>query len=101
MLALSLAGEVFRRFGADWGWLVQVSLVFAGLMGLGVVLTSGAARSVLRRIVVQHSPLRFAGSPLRELQPSRTLGADTDALLAERLGLSADAIAALHDAKVV
>ena len=55
----------------------------------------------LGRIVVQHSPLRFAGSPLRELQPSRTLGADTDALLAERLGLSADAIAALHDAKVV
>ena len=55
----------------------------------------------LGRIVVQHSPLRFAGSPLRELQPSRTLGADTDALLAERLGLSAEAIAALHDAKVV
>lgn len=54
LLALSLAGEVFRRFGADWGWLVQVSLVFAGLMGLGIVLTSGAARSVLRRIVVQH-----------------------------------------------
>ena len=36
LLALSLAGEVLRRrFGAmDWGWLVQVSLVFAGLMGL-------------------------------------------------------------------
>ena len=54
LLALSLAGEVFRRFGADWGWLVQVSLVFAGLMGLGVMLTSGSARSVLRRVVVQH-----------------------------------------------
>jgi len=55
----------------------------------------------LGRIVVQHSPLRFAGSPLRELQPSRALGADTDALLQERLGLSADTVAALHDAKVV
>ena len=55
----------------------------------------------LGRIVVQHSPLRFAGSPLRELQPSRTLGADTDALLQERLGLSAEAVTALHDAKVV
>jgi putative PEP-CTERM system histidine kinase len=54
LLALSLVGEVFRRFGADWGWLVQVSLVFAGLMGLGVMLTSGSARSVLRRVVVQH-----------------------------------------------
>jgi len=38
---------------------------------------------------------------LRELQPSRALGADTDALLQERLGLSADTVAALHDAKVV
>ncbi len=54
LLALSLAGEVFRRFGADWGWLVQISLVFAGLMGLGVMITSGSARSVLRRVVVQH-----------------------------------------------
>ncbi len=54
LLALSLAGEVFRRFGADWGWLVQVSLLFAGLMGLGVLATSGSARSVLRRVVVQH-----------------------------------------------
>ena len=54
LLALSLAGEVFRRFGADWGWLVQVSLVFAGLMSLGVMVTSGSARSVIRRVVVQH-----------------------------------------------
>ena len=55
----------------------------------------------LGRIVVQHSPLRFAGDPLRELQPSRPLGADTNALLAEHLGLSPDAVAALHDRKVV
>jgi putative PEP-CTERM system histidine kinase len=54
LLALSLAGEVFRRFGAEWGWLVQVSLVFAGLIGLGVMATSGSARSVMRRVVVQH-----------------------------------------------
>ncbi len=54
LLALSLSGEVFRRFGADWGWLAQVSLLFAGLMGLGVLATSGSARSVLRRVVVQH-----------------------------------------------
>lgn len=36
----------------------------------------------LGRIVVQHSPLRYAGVPLRELQPSRALGADTEAVLA-------------------
>ncbi len=55
----------------------------------------------LGRIVVQHSPLRFAGDPLRELEPSRKLGADTDALLQERLGLSPEAVAALRDGKVV
>ena len=55
----------------------------------------------LGRIVVQHSPLRFAGDPLRELEPSRKLGADTDALLQERLGLSLEAVAALRDGKVV
>ena len=55
----------------------------------------------LGRIVVQHSPLRFAGDPLRELDPSRKLGADTYALLQERLGLSPEAVAALRDDKVV
>ncbi len=55
----------------------------------------------LGRIVVQHSPLRFAGDPLRKLEPSRKLGADTDALLQERLGLSPEAVAALRDGKVV
>ena len=54
----------------------------------------------LGRIVVQHSPLRFAGSEPRELQPSRTLGADTDAVLG-RLNLPEGAIAALHRDGVV
>jgi formyl-CoA transferase len=38
----------------------------------------------LGRIVVQHSPLRFDGVTPRALTPSRELGADTDAVLAER-----------------
>lgn len=42
----------------------------------------------LGRIVVQHSPLRFAGDPQRPLEPSRTLGADTERVLEERLGLT-------------
>ena len=54
----------------------------------------------LGRIVVQHSPLRFTGSEPRELQPSRTLGADTDAVLG-RLNLPEAAIAALHRDGVV
>jgi formyl-CoA transferase len=39
----------------------------------------------LGRIVVQHSPLRYAGVPLRDLEPSRALGADTETVLAEVL----------------
>jgi formyl-CoA transferase len=55
----------------------------------------------LGRIVVQHSPLRFAGSEPRPLQPSRSLGADTAEVLAELLGLSAEAVAQLARDKVV
>ena len=40
----------------------------------------------LGRIVVQHSPLRFEGVEPVPLSPSRELGADTKAVLAERLG---------------
>jgi len=46
----------------------------------------------LGRIVVPHSPLRFAGAPLRPLTPSRKLGQDTREVLAERLGWSEDAL---------
>ena len=49
----------------------------------------------LGHIVVPHSPLRFAGTEQRPLEPSRPLGADADAVLAG-LGLPPDAIAALH-----
>ena len=40
----------------------------------------------LGRIVVQHTPLRYAGVPLTKLKPSHRLGADTAAVLRERLG---------------
>jgi len=55
----------------------------------------------LGRIVVQHSPLRFAGTEPCELVPSRPLGADTQSVLADRLHLSPEAIAALRDENVV
>lgn len=46
----------------------------------------------LGRIVVQHSPLRFAGVTPCTLEPSHELGADTAAVLRDRLGWSDDAI---------
>ncbi|MBV8915752.1 MAG: PEP-CTERM system histidine kinase PrsK, partial [Acetobacteraceae bacterium] len=54
LLSLALAGEVLRQLGADWGWVAEVSLVFAGLIGLGLLISSRSARSVLQRTVVQH-----------------------------------------------
>jgi CoA:oxalate CoA-transferase len=47
------------------------------------------------RIVVQNSPIRFGDAPLAELEPSRLLGADTEQVLTEWLGLSAEAVAGL------
>lgn len=46
----------------------------------------------LGRIAVQHSPLRFSGTPLRPMEPSRPLGADTAAVLTEKLGRAAAAL---------
>ena len=46
-------------------------------------------------IVVQHSPIRFAGVPLRTLEPSHGLGADTGQVLADRLGMSDPEVAAV------
>ncbi len=54
LLAISAAGEMFRRFGADWSWTAEISLLFAALIGAGTLLTSGSARSRLRRTVVEH-----------------------------------------------
>ncbi len=54
LLAISAAGEVFRQVGADWSWTAEISLFFAGLIGIGTLLTSGSARSRLQRMVVEH-----------------------------------------------
>jgi len=47
------------------------------------------------RIVVQQSPLRYDGVPPHPITPSRPLGADTHAVLRERLNLSEEEIASL------
>lgn len=54
LLALGLAGEVFRQFGANWGWLAEVSLGFAALIAIALVTTSGSARSRFQRLFVDH-----------------------------------------------
>lgn len=54
LLALAMAGELLRQINADWGWVAELSLVFAGLIGLVLFLSSRSARSLMHRIVVHH-----------------------------------------------
>jgi putative PEP-CTERM system histidine kinase len=54
LLALGLMGEVFRQVGGNWGWLVELSLGFAAMIALGLMLTSGSARSRFQRLFVDH-----------------------------------------------
>lgn len=54
LLGLAATGEVFRRGGAEWGHVAEVSLIFGGLLTVGVLLTSGSTRSRIRSIVVDN-----------------------------------------------
>jgi putative PEP-CTERM system histidine kinase len=58
LLALAVAGEMARRLGAPfdngWGSLAEVCLLFAGLITVTVLLTSGSARGALRRGLIDH-----------------------------------------------
>ncbi|MGH9618036.1 MAG: XrtA/PEP-CTERM system histidine kinase PrsK, partial [Acidobacteriaceae bacterium] len=58
LVGLAAAGEVLRHFGSGWGMLTEASLVFAGCIAIAVFVTSGQARSRLRRLVVDHFFIR-------------------------------------------
>ena len=54
LLGLVFAGEAFRYIGADWGGIAEISLIFAGLVTVVVVLTSRSARSRMRSMLIEH-----------------------------------------------
>ena len=54
LLALAATGEAFRAIGPGWGDLAEMLLAIGGVTVLGVVLSSGSARSRLRRIVADN-----------------------------------------------
>jgi len=54
LLGLAATGEIFRRGGAEWGYVAEVSLVAAGVLAIAVLLTSGSARSRLRATLVDN-----------------------------------------------
>ncbi len=54
LLFMAAAGYYVRYFGGEWGRALQVALLFAGLMVLGLVLFSGSVRAKLRVLVSKH-----------------------------------------------
>jgi putative PEP-CTERM system histidine kinase len=54
LLAIALIGEVFRRGGSEWGRVAETSLIFASILGVAVILTSGSARSRIKSMVVEN-----------------------------------------------
>ena len=54
LLGLAATGEIFRHGGAQWGYVAEVSLIFGGILGIAVLLTSGSARSRLRAVLVDN-----------------------------------------------
>ena len=54
LLALAATGEVFRNAAAGWGELAEMTLLIAGIAAVAVVLTSGSARSYIRRLLADN-----------------------------------------------
>ena len=54
LMGLAAAGEIFRRGGAEWGNVAEVSLVFAGIVTIATMLTSGSMRSRIRGVLVDN-----------------------------------------------
>jgi hypothetical protein len=54
LLLLSAVGYYVRFFGGDWGRVLQVVLVFLGLVLLLLLLFSGTVRARLRVMVGKH-----------------------------------------------
>jgi putative PEP-CTERM system histidine kinase len=54
LLAVATAGYYVRYFGGDWGKAIQAAFLFAALLLLALVFSSGAIRSRLRVLVSKH-----------------------------------------------
>ncbi|HYZ25033.1 MAG TPA: XrtA/PEP-CTERM system histidine kinase PrsK [Rhodopila sp.] len=54
LLAVALIGEVLRSRGPEWGSVVETTLIFAAVLAVSVVVTSGSARSRIRGLVVEN-----------------------------------------------
>lgn len=54
LLLMAAVGYYVRYFGGDWGRALQLTLVFAAMLGLGVLFLSGSMRARMRVLVGKH-----------------------------------------------
>ncbi|PKO35783.1 MAG: PEP-CTERM system histidine kinase PrsK [Betaproteobacteria bacterium HGW-Betaproteobacteria-7] len=54
LLFMASVGYYVRYFGGEWGRALQLALVFAAVLGLGVLFLSGAIRARMRVLVGKH-----------------------------------------------
>lgn len=94
--------EALEAAGVPCGPINTIDRVFAEPQGQHRGLVVAQARPDLAEPVqTVASPMRLSKTPVSYRRAPPALGADTEAVLAEQLGLSAEDIAALRDAGVV
>ncbi|HSG21578.1 MAG TPA: XrtA/PEP-CTERM system histidine kinase PrsK, partial [Azonexus sp.] len=54
LLFMAGVGYYVRYFGGNWGRALQLALVFVGILGLGVLVVSGAMRAKMRVLIGKH-----------------------------------------------
>jgi putative PEP-CTERM system histidine kinase len=54
LLAVALVGMVFRRYGGQWGMILQVTTMFGAAVVLATVLSSETARSGIRMAILRN-----------------------------------------------
>lgn len=54
LLFMAGVGYYVRYFGGEWGRALQLALVFAAMLGLGVLLVSGSIRAKIKVLVGKH-----------------------------------------------
>ncbi|WP_035872531.1 CaiB/BaiF CoA transferase family protein [Cucumibacter marinus] len=95
------AVEALQQAGVPAGPVWSLGDVLASDHSAARGLVASGTNAVLGDIPLIPQPVHFAGAPRPHGQRAPTLGEDTDAVLAERLGLTADDIASLREKKVI
>jgi len=54
LMAVAFVGVVFRRYGGQWGLLLQVTALFGSALVLAIILLSETARSQIRMLVLRN-----------------------------------------------